>query len=99
MERHLAEILAVEREKVLGDQARVSAGVARAQGVEVRASVFEEAHGLAVKGHVLDRQARHRGADQWEVGGPIPSGAGPQVQDAVLASRDDAIAVPLEFMK
>ena len=41
VERQLAEILAVEAEQVIGDEARVLAGVPRAQGVEVRAPVFQ----------------------------------------------------------
>ena len=94
----LAEILAIEDEKVIGDQARVPTSLPRAQGVEVRATVFEQADGLAVKDDALDRKARHRGADQREVLGPIPPGARPQVHDAVLAPRDDPITIRLHLV-
>jgi hypothetical protein len=70
----------------------------RAQGVEVRTPVLEPAHRLAVKDDTLDRKSRHRGADRWEVRGPISPSARPQVHHAALAPGDEAVAVPFELV-
>jgi hypothetical protein len=43
VERQLAETLAIEDEKIIVDQARVPTNLPRAQGVEVWATVFEQA--------------------------------------------------------
>ena len=60
------ETLEVDAEEVLDDRARVLAGVARAQGMEV--PVFRrKTRRLTVKRRVIDWQTRNRGSDQWEI--------------------------------
>jgi hypothetical protein len=66
--------------------------------VEVRSPVLQQADGLAVEDDALGREARHHGIDCWEVLGPIAPGARPQVHDAIIAPRDDPVAVPYELV-
>ena len=70
----------------------------RAQGVEVRTPVLEQAHGLAVEDDALDRKSRHRRADQWKVLGASAPAARPQVHHAALARGDDPVAIPFELV-
>ena len=67
--------------------------------MEVRTTILQQADRFAIQDDALDRKARHRDAKQGEVLGPIAPGARPQVHEAILAPGDEAIAIPLEFVK
>jgi hypothetical protein len=66
LERVLAEIVALEVEKVERDKCSLLAAVFGAEGGEVGMAVREEHNGLAVDQGIVDGQGAHRLRDSWE---------------------------------
>jgi hypothetical protein len=95
----LAEIIALEAEKVEGDKRGLLAARLGAESGKVGMAVREERHRFAVDQGIVDGQGTHRLRDLRKPAGEICAVTGPQRDVLALLPGENAESVVLHLMQ
>jgi hypothetical protein len=99
LQRPLAEIVALEAEKIEGDIRGSRAGGLGAQCAEIGMAARKERHRLAVDQGALGRQAADRRRDGQELGGEIRPVSAPDIDALALLFRERSESVVLDLVQ
>ncbi len=94
----LGHVVSLKGEEVEGDQPCLPAGCLGSRRLEFRCAVLCEADGLSVDHDGISRERPDRVHDGREHARPILPVTGPQPNHAPVAPRQNALAIPLQFV-